>query len=54
MESIRREVLGYCTDFNNRENLYRTRRDEFRDNDVAMNELAHWKAYDNIMEYKVL
>lgn len=56
MENICREVLGDrgYDDFNNREDLYRTRRDEFRDNDIAMNELAHWKACDNKMEYKYL
>lgn len=44
---------GY-DDFNNREDLYRTRRDDFRDNKIAMNELAHWKAFDNQMDYKFL
>lgn len=41
-------------DFNNREDLYRTRRDDFRKNQIAMNELVHWKACDNNMEYKYL
>lgn len=41
-------------DFDCREGLYRTRRDGFRSNEIAMNELAHWKARDNEMEYKFL
>lgn len=55
-ENIRCEVFGDKghDDFDNRENLYRTRRDDFRNNTSAMNELAHWKAFDNNLEYKFL
>ena len=50
------EVLGNedSDNFDDQENLYRTRRDEFRNNEVAINELAHWKARDDKMEYKFL
>ena len=41
-------------DFDNREDLYRTRRNEFRRNEIAMTELAHWKARDDEMEYEFM
>jgi hypothetical protein len=41
-------------DFGNKEDLYRTRRDDFRNNEITMNELEHWKAQDDKMEYKFL
>ena len=56
MENICCEVLdnrGH-DDFDNRERLYRSRRDDFRNNENAMNELAHWKAFDNNMDYRFL
>ena len=55
-ENIRCEDTGNGghDDFDNRENLYRTRRDDFRNNASATNELAHWKAFDSKIEYKVL
>lgn len=50
------ELLGGegSDDFENREELYRARRDDFRNNEIAMNELEHWKAQDDKMEYKFL
>lgn len=56
MEKISREVSSdrVHDDFDDRELLYRTRRDDFRNNRAAMNELAHWKAFDNKLEYKFL
>ncbi len=44
----------WSEDFDNREDLYRKRRDAFRNNEIAMCELAHWKAHDNKIEYKYL
>jgi hypothetical protein len=44
----------WSEDFDNREDLYRTRRDAFRNNEIAMCELAHWKAHDDKIEYKCL
>ena len=41
-------------DFDNRKDLYRQRRDEFRKSATAMRDLAEWKAQNNDHEYTVL
>lgn len=41
-------------DFDNRQDLYRRRRDEFRKSTAAMTDLAEWKAQNNDHEYTVL
>ena len=40
--------------FDNHRNLYRERRDRFRNNPVAMRELAEWKAQNNSYEYTIM
>lgn len=40
--------------FQGRKDLYRTRRDNFRSNPEAMEELKQWKAMSNNCDYKIL
>lgn len=47
-------VLSGSDDFENRNELYRKRRDDFRDNPAALAELVQWKAQNNGYTYKVL
>lgn len=37
--------------FQDRKDLYRKQRDDFRSNSRAMEELTHWKAKDNDYDY---
>lgn len=39
---------------NARKELYRTKRDDFRSNPAAMEELREWKAQNNDCNYKIL
>lgn len=41
-------------DFDDRNELYRMKRDEFRGNPEALKELAQWKAHNHNYEYKLL
>ena len=41
-------------DINDRKALYRKRRDAFRNDPEAMDELKHWKEKDNDFDYKKL
>lgn len=41
-------------DFDDRKELYRMKRDEFRSNPEALIELAQWKAHNHNYEYKLL
>ena len=45
---------GTCYSFEYFKDLYRARRDAFRANAAANEELKHWKAQDNGYKYKVL
>ncbi len=41
-------------EFDDRKELYKERRDAFRENPAAMAELAKWKAQDNDCNYTIL
>lgn len=52
------QVLGpkaaKSDDFDNRKDLYKTRRDEFRNNSDALEELVQWKIPNHDYDYKLL
>ena len=47
-------VAAKSDDFDNRKELYKKRRDEFRNNPDALEELAQWKMQNHDYEYKIL
>lgn len=53
-EDVSAPKEGTCFSFEYFKNLYRERRDAFRENLDANEELKHWKARDNGYKYKEL
>lgn len=47
-------VAAESDDFDNRKKLYKKRRDDFRNNPDALEELAQWKMQNHDYEYKLL